>query len=60
LDKEKLNCEQLLLYVVLYCIVFRYLYSTSHSVSLTEVLLVHFSSRKKVRHKAKGETSELQ
>jgi len=37
----------------MYCIVYRYLYSASHSVSQTEVLSVHFSSRTKVRPKAR-------
>jgi len=36
-----------------YCIVYRYLYSTSHDASQTEALSVHFSSRKKVRLKAR-------
>ena len=47
---------------VLYCIVYRYLYSASHGVSQTEALSVHFSSRKKVRLKEremrKGEQRE--
>jgi len=34
---------------LLYCIVYRYLYSASHGVSQTDALSVHFSSRKKVR-----------
>jgi len=41
---------------------YRYLYSASHGVSQTEALSVHFSSRKKVRLKAremrKGEQRE--
>src|SRR6218665_3820789 len=36
-----------------YCIVYRYLYSASRGVSKTEALSVHFSSRKKVRLKAR-------
>jgi len=38
--------------IVLNCIVYRYLYSVSHSVSQTEALSMHFSSRKNVRLKA--------
>jgi len=37
----------------LYCIVYRHLYSASHGVNQTEALAVHFSSRKKVRLKAR-------
>ena len=33
----------------MYCIVYRNLYSDSHGISQTEVLSMHFSSRKKVR-----------
>ena len=36
-----------------YCIVYKYLYSASHGVSQTEALSVHFSSKKKVRLKAR-------
>ena len=39
----------------LYCIVYRYLYSTSHCVSQTEALSVHFGSREKVRLKARDQ-----
>jgi len=41
-----------------YCIVYRYLYSASHSISQTEVLSVHFISRKKVRLKARERDKE--
>jgi len=37
---------------LLYCIVYRCLYSASHGINQTEALSVHFSSRKKVRLKA--------
>jgi len=37
----------------MYCIVYRYLYSTSYGVSQTEALSGLFSSRKKVRLKAR-------
>ena len=36
-----------------YCIVYKYLYSASHGVSQTEALSVHFSSRKKLRLRAR-------
>jgi len=39
--------------VKLIFIVYRYLYSASHGVSQTEAVSVHFSSRKKVRLKAR-------
>ena len=39
-------------------IVYRYLYSASHSVSQTKALSVHFSSRKKVRLKARERDKE--
>jgi len=38
---------------ILYCIVYRHLYSASHYISQTEALSVHFSSRKKVRLEAR-------
>jgi len=37
----------------LYYFVYRYLYSTSHGINQIEALSVHFSSRKKVRLKAR-------
>src|SRR6218665_212625 len=40
------------------CIVYRYLYSASHGVSQTEAHSVHFSSRKKVRLKARERERE--
>jgi len=35
--------------MMMYCIVYRYLYSAFHSISQIEALSVHFSSRKNVR-----------
>src|SRR6218665_2915951 len=41
-----------------YFIVYRYLHSASHGVSQAEALSVHFSSRKKVRLKARERDEE--
>jgi len=38
---------------VLYCVLYKYLYSASYGKSQTEALSVHFSSRKKVRLKTR-------
>jgi len=49
--------RSIVLYLVLFYIVYRYLCSASpsHDVSQTEALSVHFSSRKKVRLKGEGD-----
>ena len=42
----------------MYCIVYRYLYSTCHGISQTETHSVYFSSRKKARESDKERAVE--